>query len=223
VVTGFDRITVAVPDLAAALEQYAAVLGSASSVGESQLFELSNVSIELVEAPDLTTARVSGLTVIDAQRAAGDIDTGQRGVCITSVPQRRHQQIVAAESGISAVDHLVLMTRDADDCIRLFGEQLGMRLALDQLVPEWGGRMLFFRCGKMTLEIIHNIEDPPEQDQFWGITYLSHDLDTTIASFEQRGVAYSEVRDGRKPGTRVTTVKSHNLGLPTLLLEPAKK
>jgi hypothetical protein len=36
----------------------------------------------------------------------------------------------------------------------------------------------------------------------------------------QRGVTLSGIREGRKPGTRVATVKSHCLGIPTLLIEP---
>ena len=38
---------------------------------------------------------------------------------------------------------------------------------------------------------------------------------------DSRGVRLSEVRAGRKPGTRVTTLKSRDLGIPTLLIEPA--
>ncbi len=41
------------------------------------------------------------------------------------------------------------------------------------------------------------------------------------ARLRAAGVSLSELRKGRKPGTRVATVKSHCLGLPTLLLEPA--
>ena len=119
-----------------------------------------------------------------------------------------------------SVDHVVLRTSDAEACIDLFEGELGIRLALDKTVPEWGGRMLFFRHGKMTLEVIQHLQRPPEQDFFWGITYLCKDIDATVAQLDRRGVAHSPVREGRKPGTRVTTVKSHCLGLPTLLIGP---
>jgi hypothetical protein len=33
-------------------------------------------------------------------------------------------------------------------------------------------------------------------------------------------VKVSEVREGMKPGTKVCTVQSHNLGVPTLLIGP---
>ena len=145
-----------------------------------------------------------------------------RGLDLSVVSERKVAAAATTATGICAVDHIVLMTRDSDACIRLFGENgFGMRLALDQLVPEWGGRMLFFRCGKMTLEVIHNLDDPPRQDFFWGITYLCEDLDASLSGFDKVGVAHSPVREGRKPGTRVASMKSHNLGIPTLLIEPA--
>jgi hypothetical protein len=35
-------------------------------------------------------------------------------------------------------------------------------------------------------------------------------------------VQLSPVRKGRKPGTLVASVKSHDMGIPTLLVEPRK-
>ena len=37
----------------------------------------------------------------------------------------------------------------------------------------------------------------------------------------QAGVDVSEVRTGRKPGTRVMTVRSGTCGVPTLLVQPS--
>lgn len=220
-VTGFDRITLKVADLQAAVAEYSQFTGEYTTLGESASLSLSNVGIVLEPSLDTESTHISGLTMVDPERAAMALESGQRQIPIFSIPERICSGAdTLTATGISGVDHLVLMTRNADDCIRLFGEELGMRLALDQLVPEWGGRMLFFRCGKMTLEVIHNLEEPPEQDQFWGITYLCPDLDFTLQQLAERGVAHSETRKGRKPGTRVATVKSHNLGIPTLLIEP---
>jgi catechol 2,3-dioxygenase-like lactoylglutathione lyase family enzyme len=121
-----------------------------------------------------------------------------------------------------AVDHLVLRAVDADRCIALFNGELGIRLALDQDVPEWGGRMLFFRAGKLTLEVIANqAADSAEANTFWGMTFQVPDIDAMAAKLAAAGVELSAVRKGRKPGTRVATVHSHCLGLPTLLLQPA--
>lgn len=226
-VTGFDRILIDVPDLDAALAEYSTLLGIFQDTQAGALLPLRNVGIELRAAPGIDRARIAGLVMIDSTMDPAPsnafVAAPNRGLQLElagSSPLRL--QGPATSLGISAVDHLVLHTADADDCIRVFGDEgLGMRLALDQLVPEWGGRMLFFRTGKMTLEVIHNLKEPPSEDYFWGITYLCPDLDFTSAQLSAAGVSHSPVRKGRKPGTRVATVKSHTLGLPTLLIEPA--
>ena len=231
-ITGFDRILIEVPDLDAAVEEYSTFLGSFQRVdARVARLPLSNLSIELCASANFDEVRIAGLVMVDGalpDEASGahqaqPVPPPNRGLRLERVGETNDTaETTTTSHGISAVDHLVLQTNDAEDCIRIFGEEgLGIRLALDQLVPEWGGRMLFFRAGKMTLEVIHNQKQPLEQDFFWGITYLCQDLDTTIDALDAAGVSHSEIREGRKPGTRVASVKSHTLGLPTLLIEPA--
>jgi hypothetical protein len=45
------------------------------------------------------------------------------------------------------------------------------------------------------------------------------DIDATRARLVSAGVEVSEVRAGRKPGTRVLAVHSGACGIPTLLVE----
>jgi catechol 2,3-dioxygenase-like lactoylglutathione lyase family enzyme len=120
------------------------------------------------------------------------------------------------------VDHLVLRTDNAQSCIELFASTLGIRLALDRTVPEWGGRMLFFRAGKLTLEAIQSDDDTLKGNHFHGIAFQCQNIERTAEDLVERGVTLSDIREGRKPGTFVATVKSHCLGLPTLLIQPAK-
>ncbi len=127
-----------------------------------------------------------------------------------------------SEDCIHSVDHVVLYTNNADDCIRAFADEgLGIRLALDKSVPEWGGRMLFFREAKLTLEVIEPNNHFDGDDYFWGIAYQVADIDALLSRLQRQGVATSPARDGRKPGTKVATVKSHHLNIPTLLVQPA--
>lgn len=127
---------------------------------------------------------------------------------------------------IKSFDRIVISVPDlrvaCDDYAALFNGELGIRLALDQDVPQWGGRMLFFRAGKLTLEVIANqAADSAEANTFWGMTFQVPDIDAMAAQLGAAGVELSAVRNGRKPGTSVATVHSHCLGLPTLLLQPA--
>ncbi|TDG12530.1 hypothetical protein E2F43_13105 [Seongchinamella unica] len=216
----FDHILIEVPVLGAAADDYARLLPRPT--GDS--FLLGNVNIRLSQVDGLARPRIASLALLDPALASGSsapLAGGPGNIPLSRAHSREPDyQEPASACGIYAVDHLVLQSGDADACISLFRDQLGLRLALDQQVPEWGGRMLFFRHGKMTLEVIHNPEDPPARDFFWGITYLCLDIDATLAVLDATGVKHSPVREGRKPGTRVSTLKSHCLGLPTLLISP---
>lgn len=230
-VSGMDRIVLVVPDLAVAVEEYQRLLGaaaipvSAPGANPTAWLALANTVLELVEdaverpgirgivwcEPDTTVAPRA--IVNDMQLAVASCDGS------ATANFRREQAAVAGDQ--LRVDHLVLRTRDAQACIALFADQLGVRLALDKTVPEWGGRMLFFRAGGLTLEVIEAAEDKPRRDRFWGIAYQCPDIEVAVAQMAGRGVVLSGVREGRKPGTRVATVKSACQGIPTLLIEPA--
>lgn len=231
-VTRFDRITLAVPDLQVATEEYRQLIGIAPLPGQMSLdqspavwFILANTTLELVESGDtpaeirslvftaeatsINEAKVANPLGLDIQLCDGAKTAGQRALQSEPGPDQ------------FSVDHVVLRTINAEECIALFGEQLGIRLALDQTVPEWGGRMLFFRSGKLTLEIIASEKDRPAADYFWGLAYKCSDLEGRVKQLTSGGVEVSEVRKGRKPGTVVATVKSHCLDIPTLLIGPA--
>ncbi|MCB1845511.1 MAG: hypothetical protein KDI09_21255 [Halioglobus sp.] len=236
-VEGFDRVVVAVPNLAEAVEQYAALLGARPLLepapgGRRAWWDLGNTVLELRQDtngspgwPD--TARIEAVVLRSASASAADTAIEnplglQVFVCDGSAMASRLAQAALPSPCSLRVDHLVLRTQDADACIALFAVALGMRLALDKTVPEWGGRMLFFRTGKLTLEVIAPEEQAGREmpSDFWGIAYRHPDLGKLRADLAARSVAVSELREGRKPGTRVATVKSHALGIPTLLIEP---
>jgi catechol 2,3-dioxygenase-like lactoylglutathione lyase family enzyme len=225
-VTGFERIVVSVPDLGSAIAEYEQLMGvrafltMAGDAAELAWFDLGNTVIQIQQGA-VSEAAITGLVFSvepsqESSRIAGDRLGLDLDFSDGSLPADLDQ---AGPVPAMRVDHLVLRTTDADACIALFETQLGIRLALDKTVPEWGGRMLFFRAGKLTLEVIAS--DKVEKSAFWGIAYQCPDLETAAEVLSARGVALTEVREGRKPGTRVATVKSHCLGLPTLLIEPA--
>ncbi len=224
-VSGFDRIVIAVPGLAEATAKYRQLLGMEPvPVGPARAwFNLPNTVIELVQSA-ADQPLVQG--IVFAVPGAGDVDrpvANSRGLDIRLCDGARttalREQLGETGSGSLRVDHLVLRTVDAADCIDLFGHQLGIRLALDKTVPQWGGRMLFFRVGKLTLEVIESLQEGVTADDFWGIAYRCRDLEQTARQLVGRGVSMSEIRAGRKPGSLVATVKSHCLGIPTLFLQ----
>ena len=102
----------------------------------------------------------------------------------------------ANENNLFALDHLVLTTNKSDDLIDLYEKELGIRLALDQFVEKWGGRMLFFRTGQATIEVIDNKVEG--NDQFWGLAWKTKDIRKKREYLIENGFNVSDVKDGRK-------------------------
>jgi len=128
-----------------------------------------------------------------------------------------------AAAAVFALDHAVVRTPDAEAARTLYGDGLGLRLALDREFPQWGARLLFFRVGGLTVEIAAELGGeaaPASGDRLWGLSWRVRDADAARARLLAAGFDVSEVRAGRRPGTRVLTVRDGTHGVPTLLLEP---
>jgi catechol 2,3-dioxygenase-like lactoylglutathione lyase family enzyme len=85
---------------------------------------------------------------------------------------------------------------------------------------------MFFRCGDLVVEVTHRPGKPVDvegitHDRLRGICWRVADIDATHARLAAAGVDVSEVRAGRKPGTRVMTVRQGTCGVPTLLVQPS--
>ena len=57
------------------------------------------------------------------------------------------------------------------------------------------------------------------RDKLWGLSWRVADIDATRARLVAAGIDVSEVRAGRKAGTRVMSVRNGACGIHTLLLE----
>ncbi|HEX4355677.1 MAG TPA: VOC family protein [Polyangiales bacterium] len=154
---------------------------------------------------ELSTKNTRGLSLLAVERAGANALLAQ---------------VAPSLSGVSALDHVVIDTADPDAAIALYRDALGLRLALDREVK--GTRMLFFRIGGMTVEVV----DHPERganDAFFGAAYRVRDIDAMHARLQGERFEVSEVRDGAKPGTRVFTVRDRTCGVNTLIIrDPAR-
>lgn len=136
----------------------------------------------------------------------------------------RPRSPVTAEAPITAMDHVVVATTDPERAAALYGARLGLDMALDRSHPEWG-QLMFFRCGDLIVEVAHRPgkEAASGPDKLHGISWRVANADATRARLLASGLDVSEVRPGRRPGTRVMTVKSGTCGVPTLLIEKTAK
>jgi len=136
-----------------------------------------------------------------------------------------------AAASVCALDHAVVQSTDGDATRALFGEALGLRLAVDKEFADWGVRLMFFRVGGVTVEVASALAGidagaampgasaPDGQDRLYGMSFRVGRIDDARERLAVAGFDVSPVRTGRRPGTRVCTVRDRTHGVPTLMLE----
>lgn len=121
------------------------------------------------------------------------------------------------------VDHVVFTAANRDHAVALFGATLDLDFRLEQPVPgavgaEVAASQLFFRADDLIVEVVANPQ-APEPIALWGLAWRVADVDATRSDLTDKGFEISEVRTGRKRGTRVCTVREPALAIPTLLID----
>jgi catechol 2,3-dioxygenase-like lactoylglutathione lyase family enzyme len=212
------------------------------------LFELSNTRILLLDGAEAEGVLALGLATADLQAAllqltaarmtgAVQVSTTDQPAQLAQLPaertrglpvrlcERPSRALSAADSfghdRVEALDHVVVRSADPDHAVGLYRDALGIRLALDRSLL--GTRMLFFRTGAVTLELIADLSPQAgaAADSFYGLAYRVRDLEQAHARLSAAGFELSEPRVGRKAGTRVFSVRS--CGVPTLFIRDASR
>tara|TARA_Y100001970_G_scaffold281782_1_gene393268 strand:+ start:58 stop:900 length:843 start_codon:yes stop_codon:yes gene_type:complete len=124
---------------------------------------------------------------------------------------------VYSKNNVSKVNQIVIQTENPEAIKDIFEEKLRIRLALDKTFKEWAGRMLFFRLGGVTLEVIEG-KDIKQNSQYFGIGWHAENYNNCYNSLLKDGFNLSEIRKGRKKGTLVSTLKKPILNIPTILI-----
>lgn len=131
----------------------------------------------------------------------------------------------ATTGAITGIDHVVIRTTHPNRAVALYGARLGLDLRLDRTEPRWNTRFMFFRCGNVVIEVTYDLREEASAapDRLWGITWRVDDIEATRARLAASGFDISDVRTGRKPGTRVFTVRNNTVGVPTLILQASPR
>jgi len=241
-ITRLDHLTLTVPDVAAAASDYALLLGQTPRTQALHEMRLDCENIGLVLQPAEGERAAGSAVPVGLMFAADDVAAaahrlGRRGLAgemrsgVLHVDQAATRGVeigVVAEapraavtaSDIVGLDHVVVRTHDAERAVALYGGRLGLDLRLDRVRREIGVRQMFFLLGGLVVEVVQSLKDiaPAEDDSVWGLAWRSRDIEASRARVAAAGISVSEVKDGRKAGTRVATVKSHTGGVPTLLI-----
>jgi len=127
----------------------------------------------------------------------------------------------SGEAAVQALDHVVIHTHHPDRALGLYGAKLGLDLRVDRTVAAAGARMLFFTCGGAVVEIVSELNpvSVTQIDRCDGLAWRVGDAAATQARLLAAGLEPSDVRSGRKPGSKVFTVREGVVGAPTLIIE----
>jgi catechol 2,3-dioxygenase-like lactoylglutathione lyase family enzyme len=152
-------------------------------------------------------------------RSPTDLTRGVRMFFLELAQARPHSAAISL-APILGLDHVVVSTEDPERAAALYGARLGLDMALDRSHQDWG-QLMFFRCGDLIVEVVKRPVAGSDQahDKLWGLSWRVADIDATRARLVAAGVGVSEVRAGRKPGTRVMSVRDCTCGVHTLVLE----
>jgi catechol 2,3-dioxygenase-like lactoylglutathione lyase family enzyme len=156
-------------------------------------------------------------------RASTDLTRGVRMFFLELDGERPRSKAIAA-SPVIGLDHVVVSTEDSERAAALYGARLGLDMALDRTNQDWG-QLIFFRCGDLIVEVVRRpvAGGDATRDKLWGLSWRVGDIDAARARLIEGGIEVSEVRIGRKPGTRVMSIRSNTCGVQTLFLERTAK
>jgi len=238
-IDALDHVTLRVRDIHGAAADYAALLGRGAD--PEARFQTGNMALHLAAAAadelgavafavgDLDKAvhrlgrrALATEPVVDDGRKCAAISTkATHGIPLALIERKAAAAPAAAEPGsVIGLDHVVIGTPDAERAVALYGGRLGLDLRLDRSNPDWGTRLLFFRCGDLVVEIAQRLGQATTEgpDTFRGFSWRVAGIDAHHARLAASGFDVSEIRTGRRPGTRVFTVRNRTAGVPTLFL-----
>jgi len=199
--------------------------GPAGERVRAQLDEAGEgVWIAAFQVGDLdAAARLLSRRGLDVEQVGAVVRVRAAGLQFVLTPDRLLQASPpthAETAAVAALDHVVVHTPNPDRALGLYGAKFGLDLRLDRSNEAWGARQLFFRCGDSVFEVGASLKAPvtEEPDRFGGLAWRMTDPDGAHARIAAAGFDVSEVRTGRKPGTKVFTVRNAPGGVPTIML-----
>lgn len=153
-------------------------------------------------------------------------DTGGLNILLAAPPRDgtpwpQSEPTDGEAAAVTQLDHVVIHTANPDRALAVYGAKLGLDLRLDRSNPDWGARQLFFRCGDAVVEMGASLKTPVSDapDRFGGLAWRVSDPEAVQARLAAAGFDVSEVRIGRKPGTKVFTVRAGVIGAPALMIQ----
>lgn len=217
------HLTLPVSDRAASARLYELLLGA----GGAERWAVTNGSVGLADADrplavDLRVGEVGPAATLLRRRGLV-LDEQTDGTALTDFAPLRITGLDARDASGRMIDHVVFTMPDVDRAIALLGGRLRIDLRLVRDLGD-GVSQLFFRTRSTVLEVVAGGPATTEERGageigLMGIAWRSDDIDAEQRRLLDAGLDVSEVRTGRKAGTRVCTIREPDLGAAMLLIQ----
>jgi hypothetical protein len=202
-------IVVEVPNALAAAEEYQYLFncGTAKFSDAVYLLALKNVDLWLKQT-DTETARIAKINLAGAEGEKSSIADFQ--ICMPS------EQSGSTDVGI---DMVVYMTNSPLDMREALAKPpLNLTPKNTITLGDSGSALSFYPLESLLLEVGEYKNKDQQEDGFWGLGLRVDDINEYHRYLRAGQVDISDIKTGMKPNTLVATIKSHNLGIPTLLV-----
>jgi len=167
-------------------------------------------------------ATASGGAIVRRLMPLSVASTHGVAISIVETTQSLNDDSVPAsvQAPVTGIDHLVIRSPNPERAVALYGGRLGLDFALDRTNPDWGSRLLFFRCGGVRVEIGHSLAKgvSDEPDGLSGLAWQVSDAALAQQRLQASGVQTSDAKRGRRPGSQVLTIRSNTCSVPTIFL-----
>ena len=162
-----------------------------------------------------------GIELVGRDRGFGILgwslgDLQSDGEDVDGIPTARSDTPVSApaehRNGVTAIDHVVLMSPDLDRTVSALGD-LGMqpRRERDATLGDRPIRQIFYRFGETVVEVVGSpATSGPGPSTLWGITYVVADIEESARFFGDRT---APIKAAVQPGRSITTLRHQELGL----------
>jgi hypothetical protein len=202
-------IVIEVPNALAAVEEYQYLFncGAAKFSDEVYLLALKNVDLWLKET-EITDARITKINLAGDEGQNSPLAEFQ--ICPPS--EQEHTTDVG-------IDMVVYMTNTPQKMREdLAAPPLNLEPKNTITLGETDAELSFYPLDGLLLEVGEYGNKNQQEDGFWGLGLAVDDINEYHRYLRSGNVDISDIKTGMKHNTLVATIKSHNLGIPTLLV-----
>jgi|TARA_B110000902_G_scaffold266241_2_gene353218 hypothetical protein len=202
-------IVIEVPNALTAVEEYQYLFncGAAKFSDDVYLLALKNVDLWLKQTT-VIAARIAKINLAGDEGQNSPIAEFQ--ICPPS--EQKH----TTDVGINMV---VYMTNSPQQMRgKLAAPPLNLQLKNTITLGETNAELSFYPLDGLLLEVGEYENKDQHEDGFWGLGLAVEDINEYHRYLRAGKVDISDIKSGMKRNTLVATIKSHNLGIPTLLV-----